>query len=95
MPLLNSANTASGTKTAMEFAESANSPLTSSKPVSTSRSASTASEDGSGLGSLTDADPARESAQLQSLQIKQQLGTQALSIVNEAPSSLVSLLKNP
>jgi flagellin len=46
-----------------------------------------------GLGALIDADLAAESAQLQSLQIKQQLGTQALSIANQAPQSLLSLFK--
>jgi flagellin len=46
-----------------------------------------------GLGSLIDANLAKESAQLQSLQIRQQLGTQALSIANQAPSSLLSLFK--
>jgi len=47
----------------------------------------------SGLGSLIDADLTKEAARLQSLQIKQQLGTQALSIANQAPSSLLSLFK--
>jgi len=47
----------------------------------------------SGLGSLIDADMAQESAQLQALQIRQQLGTQALSIANQAPQSLLSLFK--
>jgi flagellin len=47
----------------------------------------------SGLGSLIDANLAQESALLQSLQVKQQLGTQALSIANSAPSSLLSLFK--
>jgi flagellin len=46
-----------------------------------------------GLGSLVDADLAQESAQLQALQIRQQLGTQALSIANQAPQSLLSLFK--
>ncbi len=44
-----------------------------------------------GLGSLVDADLAQESAQLQSLQIKQQLGTQALTIANQAPLTLLKL----
>jgi flagellin len=48
----------------------------------------------SGLGSLIDADMAQESAQLQALQIRQQLGVQALSIANQAPSSLLSLFRN-
>ena len=46
-----------------------------------------------GIGSLVDADLTKESALLQSLQIKQQLGTQALSIANQAPQSLLSLFK--
>jgi flagellin len=46
-----------------------------------------------GLGALIDADLSKESAQLQSLQIRQQLGTQALSLANQAPSSLLSLFK--
>ena len=46
-----------------------------------------------GLGSLVDADLSQESAVLQSLQIKQQLGTQALSIANQAPQALLSLFK--
>jgi flagellin len=46
-----------------------------------------------GLGSLVDADLAKESAQLQSLQIRQQLGTQSLSIANQAPAALLSLFK--
>ncbi|WP_158747614.1 flagellin [Acidisphaera sp. L21] len=47
----------------------------------------------SGLGALVDADLSKESAVLQSLQIKQQLGTQALSIANQAPQSLLSLFR--
>jgi flagellin len=46
-----------------------------------------------GLGSLVDADLAKESAQLTALQIRQQLGTQALSLSNQAPQSLLSLFK--
>jgi flagellin len=44
-----------------------------------------------GLGALVDANLAQESAQRQSLQIRQQLGTQALSLANQAPSSLLKL----
>ncbi len=44
-----------------------------------------------GLGNLIDADLAREHARLQSLQIKQQLGLQALSIANQAPQSILAL----
>jgi flagellin len=46
-----------------------------------------------GLGALVDADLAKESAQLTALQIRQQLGTQALSLANQAPQSLLSLFK--
>ena len=46
-----------------------------------------------GLGALIDADLAKESARLQALQIRQQLGTQSLSIANQAPQSLLSLFK--
>jgi flagellin len=44
-----------------------------------------------GIGNLVDANMADESAQLQSLQVKQQLGIQALSIANQAPQLLLSL----
>ena len=47
----------------------------------------------SGLGALIDADLTKESAVLQSLQVKQQLGTQALSIANQSPQTLLSLFK--
>ncbi|MBP0443863.1 flagellin [Roseomonas sp. SSH11] len=46
-----------------------------------------------GLGSLIDADLAKESAKLQALQIKQQLGTQALGIANQSPQGLLSLFR--
>ena len=46
-----------------------------------------------GVGALVDADLAKESARLQSLQIRQQLGTQALSIANQAPQTLLSLFR--
>ena len=45
----------------------------------------------SGLGALIDADIAKEAARLQALQIRQQLGTQTLSITNQAPQALLSL----
>jgi flagellin len=45
----------------------------------------------SGIGNLVDADLAEESAKLQSLQIKQQLGVQALSIANSGPQAILSL----
>jgi flagellin len=47
----------------------------------------------SGVGALVDADLAKESATLQSLQIRQQLGTQALGIANQAPQTLLSLFR--
>jgi flagellin len=46
-----------------------------------------------GVGNLVDADLAKESAKLQSLQTKQQLGVQALSIANQTPQSILSLFK--
>jgi flagellin len=46
-----------------------------------------------GIGALVDADLARESARLQSLQVKQQLGAQALSIANSAPSIVLSFFR--
>lgn len=47
----------------------------------------------SGIGNLVDADMATESASLQSLQVKQQLGVQALSIANQSPQIVLSLFK--
>jgi flagellin len=46
-----------------------------------------------GIGNLVDADLARESAKLQALQVKQQLGLQALSIANSAPQSVLALFR--
>jgi flagellin len=46
-----------------------------------------------GIGNLVDANMAQESATLQSLQVKQQLGVQALSIANQAPQTILSLFK--
>ena len=46
-----------------------------------------------GIGNLVDANMAQESATLQSLQVKQQLGVQALSIANQAPSITLSLFR--
>ena len=46
-----------------------------------------------GVGNLVDADLAKESATLQALQTKQQLGIQALSIANAAPQSVLSLFR--
>ena len=46
-----------------------------------------------GIGNLVDADLATESAKLQALQTKQQLGIQALSIANQAPTTLLALFR--
>ena len=47
----------------------------------------------SGIGALTDADLSQESAKLTSLQTKQQLAIQSLSIANSQPQSLLSLFR--
>jgi len=47
----------------------------------------------SGIGNLVDANMASESAMLTALQTKQQLGVQALSIANQAPSIALSLFR--
>ena len=47
----------------------------------------------SGVGTLVDADLEAASARLQALQVQQQLGTQALSIANQSPQSLLSLFQ--
>lgn len=44
-----------------------------------------------GVGNLVDADMAKESAKLQALQTKQQLGVQALAIANQAPQIITQL----
>ena len=46
-----------------------------------------------GIGNLVDANMANESAKLQSLQVKQQLGVQALSIANQSPQTILSLFR--
>lgn len=46
-----------------------------------------------GIGNLVDADLAEESAKLQALQIKQQLGVQALGIANQRPQQLLQLFQ--
>ena len=46
-----------------------------------------------GVGNLVDADLAKESARLTSLQTKQQLGVQALYIANSSSSGLLSLFR--
>ena len=47
----------------------------------------------SGVGNLVDADLAKESAKLQALQTKQQLGVQALGIANQTPQLVLSLFR--
>lgn len=46
-----------------------------------------------GVGTLVDADLAEESANLQAVQTRQQLGIQALSIANQGPSSVLALFR--
>ena len=46
-----------------------------------------------GVGDLVNANMGAESAKLQALQIQQQLGAQALSIANQAPSVILSLFR--
>jgi flagellin len=46
-----------------------------------------------GVGNLVDADLAKESAKLQALQTKQQLGVQALSIANQSPQIILGLFR--
>ncbi len=46
-----------------------------------------------GIGNLVDADLAKESSRLQALQVQQQLGIQALSIANSAPSSILGFFR--
>ena len=47
-----------------------------------------------GVGNLVDADLAKESARLQALQTKQQLGAQALGIANQTPQLIMSLFRS-
>ena len=44
-----------------------------------------------GVGNLVDADLAEETALLEALQIKEQLGVQALAIANGAPRAILNL----
>jgi flagellin len=46
-----------------------------------------------GIGNIVDANLAQDSAQLQALQVRQQMSTQALSIANQSPSILLNLLR--
>ena len=45
----------------------------------------------SGVSNMVDADMTTESARLSALQVQQQLGTQALSIANQAPQLILKL----
>jgi len=47
-----------------------------------------------GVGNMVDANMTQESAKLSALQVQQQLGTQALSIANQAPQILIKLFSN-
>ncbi len=46
-----------------------------------------------GISNLVDANLAKESARLQALNVKQELGTQALSIANRQPQQILNLFK--
>ena len=46
-----------------------------------------------GIGNLVDADLAKESARLQALNVKQELGTQSLAIANRQPQQILNLFK--
>lgn len=46
-----------------------------------------------GISQLVDADMSQESTKLQALQVKQQLGVQALSIANQSSQSILSLFR--
>jgi flagellin len=46
-----------------------------------------------GIGSMVDADMAKESARLQAFQVKQQLGIQSLTIANQAPQAILSFFQ--
>jgi flagellin len=46
-----------------------------------------------GIGSLVDADLAVEAARLQSLQVRQELGVQSLSIANRSPEVILNLFR--
>jgi flagellin len=47
-----------------------------------------------GVGQLVDADMNEESTKLQALQVKQQLGIQALSIANQSSQNILALFRN-
>jgi flagellin len=46
-----------------------------------------------GIGNIVDANLAQDSAQLQALQVRQQMSTQALNIANQSPQALLNLLR--
>jgi flagellin len=46
-----------------------------------------------GIGTLVDADMNEESTRLQALQVRQQLGVQALSLANQSAQSILSLFR--
>jgi flagellin len=46
-----------------------------------------------GVGQLVDADMNEESTKLQALQVKQQLGVQALSIANNSSQTILQLFR--
>jgi flagellin len=48
---------------------------------------------GRGIGQLVDADMNEESTKLQALQVKQQLGVQALSIANSSSQTILQLFR--
>lgn len=68
---------------------------TASKALETHASFMTKLQDSleAGVGNLVDADLAKESAKLQALQTKQQLGIQALGIANQGPQIILSLFR--
>ncbi|MCI3134922.1 flagellin [Phenylobacterium aquaticum] len=68
---------------------------TNSKALSTHLTFVTKLQDAidAGVGNLVDADLAKDSAKLTSLQTRQQLGVQALSIANQTPQALMSLFR--
>ena len=68
---------------------------TASKSLDTHRTFVSKLQDSltAGVGNLVDADLAKESAKLQALQTKQQLGVQALSIANQSSSILLGLFR--
>jgi flagellin len=47
-----------------------------------------------GIGQLVDANMNAESTKLQALQVRQQLGVQALSIANQSAQQILSLFQN-